>query len=150
GTNGKTTTSLILSDTVRAAGLKPLANASGSNLVRGLASTLALATGPNGRIQDAGERVGVFEVDEATVPRVLDDLKPRAVVFTNLFRDQLDRCGEVAAVAALWRRMLQDAPDDLHLVLNADDPAVASLGEARGQVTYFGVADASLDQGEPD
>ena len=150
GTNGKTTTSLILSDTVRAAGLKPLANASGSNLVRGIASTLALATGPNGRIQDAGERVGVFEVDEATVPRVLEDLKPRAVVFTNLFRDQLDRYGEVAAVAALWRRMLQDAPDDLHLVLNADDPAVASLGKARGQVTYFGVADASLDQGEPD
>src|SRR5690606_30705571 len=144
GTNGKTTTSLILSDTARAAGLKPLANGSGSNLVRGLASTLALATGSDGRIEDAAERLGVFEVDEATVPLVLRDLNPRAIVFTNLFRDQLDRYGEVAAVAALWRTMLQSKPADTHLVLNADDPAVASLGDGRDNVTYFGVDDRKL------
>ena len=150
GTNGKTTTSLLLSDTARAAGLKPLANASGSNLVRGLASTLALATGPDGQLSEAAERLGVFEVDEATVPLVLRDIHPRAIVFTNLFRDQLDRYGEVAAVAALWREMLKSAPAELHLVLNADDPSVASLGEGREHVTFFGVEDRKLDRGAPD
>ncbi len=150
GTNGKTTTSLLLSDTARAAGLKPLANTSGSNLVRGLASTLALATGTDGRVRDAKERIGVFEVDEATVPLVLRDIQPRAIVFTNLFRDQLDRYGEVAAVAGLWREMLKAAPPDLRLVLNADDPAVASLGDGRENVTYFGVEDRKLDKGAPD
>ena len=150
GTNGKTTTSLLISDTARAAGLKPLANASGSNLVRGLASTLALATDRDGRIEDAPERLGVFEVDEATLPLVLRDLSPRAIVFTNLFRDQLDRYGEVAAVAALWRRTLEDASPNTHLVLNADDPAVASLGDGRDNVTYFGLEDRKLDSGAPD
>jgi UDP-N-acetylmuramyl tripeptide synthase len=150
GTNGKTTTSLLLSGTARAAGLKPLANASGSNLVRGLASTLAQAANHDGRIVDAQERLGVLEVDEATVPLVLRDISPRAIVFTNLFRDQLDRYGEVAAVAALWRSMLEKTPQDVHLVLNADDPAVASLGEGREHVTYFGVEDRKLDKGSPD
>ena len=105
--------------------------------MRGLASTLALATGPDGRVLDAPERLGVFEVDEATVPLVLRDLRPRAIVFANLFRDQLDRYGEVAAVAALWREMLKTAPPDLRLVLNADDPSVASLGEGRENVTLL-------------
>jgi len=150
GTNGKTTTSLLIAGSARAAGLQPLANASGSNLVRGIASTLALATGRDGRIQDAEDQIGVFEVDEATVPLLLHDLNPRALVFTNLFRDQLDRYGEVAAVAALWRDMLKTAPDGLRLVLNADDPAVASLGEGWGHVTYFGVEDRKLDRGAPD
>jgi UDP-N-acetylmuramyl tripeptide synthase len=150
GTNGKTTTSLLLNGAAQAAGLLPIANGAGSNLVRGLASTLALAAGTDGRLRDAGERIGIFEVDEATVPLVLDDLRPRAIVFTNLFRDQLDRYGEVEAVAALWRTMLAGAPADLRLVLNADDPAVASLGEGREGVIYFGVEGHKLDQGAPE
>jgi lipid II isoglutaminyl synthase (glutamine-hydrolysing) len=150
GTNGKTTTSLLLSGAARASGLQPLANGSGSNLVRGLASTLALAAGVDGHLRDAAKRIGVFEVDEATVPHVIETLRPRAVVFTNLFRDQLDRYGEVEAVAALWRDMLKTAPLDLRLVLNADDPAVASLGDCREGVTYFGVEDRKLDKGAPD
>ena len=150
GTNGKTTTSLLLSDSARAAGLRPLANGSGSNLVRGIASTLALAAGTDGRLHDAENRIGVFEVDEATVPLVLPVLQPRAIVFTNLFRDQLDRYGEVEAVASLWREMLRTAPQGLRLVLNADDPAVASLGDGRAGVTSFGVEDRKLDRGAPD
>ncbi|MPZ48230.1 MAG: DUF1727 domain-containing protein [Dehalococcoidia bacterium] len=147
GTNGKTTTSRLISETARAAGLQPLANASGSNLMRGLASTLAAATGPGGRLTDAAQRLGVFEVDEAAVPAALQELRPRVAVFTNLFRDQLDRFGEVEAVAALWRQALAKAPPGLTLVLNADDPAVASLGEGRDNVIYFGVDDAKLDRG---
>jgi UDP-N-acetylmuramyl tripeptide synthase len=147
GTNGKTTTSRLIAETARAAGLLPLANASGSNLMRGIAAALAQATGPDGAIVDADRRIGVFEVDEATLPQALTELRPRAAVFLNLFRDQLDRYGEVDAVAARWRAALAAAPHELWLILNADDPAVASLGEGRDNVTYFGVGDKKLDRG---
>jgi lipid II isoglutaminyl synthase (glutamine-hydrolysing) len=150
GTNGKTTTALLLTDTARAAGLDPLANASGSNLMRGIASTLALAAGPDGRIRNAGQRVGVFEVDEAALTQLLPQIRPRVALFNNLFRDQLDRYGEVAAVAARWHSVLAAAPSDLRLVLNADDPSVASLGEARSNVVYFGVEDLQAGRGVPD
>jgi UDP-N-acetylmuramyl tripeptide synthase len=147
GTNGKTTTSRLISACVSAAGLLPLANASGSNLLRGIASTLALAAGPSGSLAHASRRLGVFEVDEAVVPAALAQVRPRIAIFTNLFRDQLDRYGEVDTVASLWRRALAGAPRDLILVLNADDPAVASLGEGRDNVIYFGVDDPTLDRG---
>ena len=147
GTNGKTTTARMIADMARADGLASLANASGSNLMRGIASTLALEAGPAGGL--AGERrLGVFEVDEATLPAALGDLRPRAIVFTNLFRDQLDRYGEVEAIAVRWREALLHAPAETTLVLNADDPTVAGLGEAEGRrVVYFGVNDAALDRG---
>src|SRR3954470_3719567 len=103
GTNGKTTTSRLIAEAARIAGQGPLANASGSNLIRGIAATLAGAAGPDGRLHGAN-RIGVIEVDEAPLPLVLPLLKPRAAVFTNLFRDQLDRYGEVEAVADLWRK----------------------------------------------
>jgi UDP-N-acetylmuramyl tripeptide synthase len=147
GTNGKTTTSRLISEAAGAAGLSPLANASGSNLLRGIAATLTLATDAQGGIEDAANRLGVFEVDEAVVPAALRELRPRAAVFTNLFRDQLDRYGEVEAVAALWREALSTAPSELTLVLNADDPAVASLEDGRDNVIYFGVEDSRLDRG---
>jgi lipid II isoglutaminyl synthase (glutamine-hydrolysing) len=147
GTNGKTTTARLVAEMARGSGLQPLANASGSNLMRGVASTLALAAGGDGTISRAEETLGVFEVDEATVPLALPELRPRVAVFTNLFRDQLDRYGEVEAVAQLWREALAGAPGDLNLVLNADDPTVAGLGEGREHVTYFGVDDKRLDRG---
>jgi lipid II isoglutaminyl synthase (glutamine-hydrolysing) len=150
GTNGKTTTSLLISETARAAGLIPLANGSGSNLARGIASTLAMAADANGGIDGADQRFGVFEVDEATLTQALPDLLPRVAVFTNLFRDQLDRYGEVEAVASRWRDVIIAAPKALRLVLNADDPAVASLGEGRDEVTYFGVEDRKLHHGAPE
>jgi UDP-N-acetylmuramyl tripeptide synthase len=146
GTNGKTTTSRLVSAAARHAGLVPLTNASGSNLMRGITSTLALAAGATGRLLDAERHIGVFEVDEATVPEALAQLRPRVAVFTNLFRDQLDRYGEVEAVAARWRTALAATPD-LKLVLNADDPSVASLGEGRADVLYFGVDDPALARG---
>ncbi|HEY7467602.1 MAG TPA: Mur ligase family protein, partial [Dehalococcoidia bacterium] len=150
GTNGKTTTSLLISETARAAGLLPLANASGSNLTRGIASALALAVDADGGLDEAERRLGVFEVDEATIAPALPQLRPRVAVFTNLFRDQLDRYGEVETVAALWRDAIAAAAPDMKLVLNGDDPAVASLGEGREGVTYFGVEDRNLHAGAPE
>ncbi len=150
GTNGKTTTSLLIRETARTAGLLPLANSSGSNLARGLASALTMAVDRNGGLEDAERRLGVFEVDEATITQALPELGARVAVFTNLFRDQLDRYGEVEAVAARWRAVIANASPELHLVLNADDPAVVSLGDGRDRVTYFGVEDRELDGGAPE
>ena len=149
GTNGKTTTARLLRSIVRAAGLRPVANREGSNMMRGVAAALAEAASWDGEIHGEKPRVGVFEVDEATVPIVARAVKPRAIAFTNLFRDQLDRYGEVETVAAIWRKALAELPDDVTIALNADDPAVASLAEhARGPVVTFGLEDATQASGD--
>ena len=137
GTNGKTTTSLMLNRIAREAGLSPLHNQSGSNLMRGVAATLVRSASLDGRIARAKDRLAILEVDEATLPAIAATVAPRAIVFTNLFRDQLDRYGEVDTVAQAWQRALARAPRETTLVLNADDPAVAHLGasaEQRGAV----------------
>jgi UDP-N-acetylmuramyl tripeptide synthase len=145
GTNGKTTTSRLLRNVVQAAGLRPVANREGSNMMRGVAAALAEAASWEGKLRQRKKSVGVFEVDEATMPLVAREVRPRAVVFTNLFRDQLDRYGEVETVAALWRKAAaEQLGDDVTLVINADDPAVASLRDcARGPVLTFGLEDSS-------
>src|SRR3990172_1551886 len=147
GTNGKTTTAHMVAEMARAAGLHPLANTSGSNLMRGIASPLTRAAGGGGRLPHDDRRIGVFEVDEATLPAAVAALDPRVIAFTNLFRDQLDRYGEVETVATLWRDALARRPDGATLVLNADDPTVASLGEGSSKVVYFGINDPALDRG---
>ncbi|MEX2246577.1 MAG: MurT ligase domain-containing protein [Dehalococcoidia bacterium] len=144
GTNGKTTTALMLSRIAREAGLLPLHNRSGSNLMRGVAAALVEAATPLGRIRDAAKRLAVLEVDEATLPLAMPAVRPRAVVFTNLFRDQLDRYGEVDTVAKSWERALAAADPATAIVLNADDPAVDHLAaSAPGRVLTYGVEDAS-------
>jgi len=145
GTNGKTTTALMLARIARAAGLRPMHNSSGSNMMRGVAAMLVSEASLLATVPDAAQRLGIVEVDEASLPAVAEALRPRAVVFTNLFRDQLDRYGEVDAVAALWERMLGAAPPDMTVVLNADDPAVAHLARgARGRVLTYGIDDPAI------
>ena len=148
GTNGKTTTAHLLAAIARAAGLAVVANRSGSNLERGIVSA-HLDGGADAA--DAARRLGVFEVDEAALPALLPALAPRAVVFLNLFRDQLDRYGEVDSVAEGWERMLLADASGAALVLNADDPSIAPLAaHARGEVVTFGVEDreAALERPE--
>lgn len=150
GTNGKTTTARMVSAIAHEAGLLPLHNPSGSNLMRGVAAAL-VEEAPGGRIRRAADRLGVFEVDEATLPQAAAALRPRAIAFTNLFRDQLDRYGEVDAVAELWRRTVAALPPATAVVLNADDPGVASLaGAATGPVALFGVEDPSFAREGPE
>ena len=142
GTNGKTTTSRMLADVVRAAGWSPIHNRSGSNLERGIASALIERSDPLGRPD--GD-VGIFEVDEASVPRVLRRLEPRVVLVTNLFRDQLDRYFEVDQLARRIAAAFASLPPTVTLVLNADDPIVARLGqEHRGRTIFFGVDDPKV------
>src|SRR5579884_4297068 len=146
GTNGKTTTSSFIAAILRDGGLRVWRNREGSNLERGVASSLVIRALPNGRLYRSGRAISIFEIDEATLPQIVPVIRPRVAVFTNLFRDQLDRYGEVNSVVAHWQRALQSLPDDATLVLNADDPSIASLGELfPGKTLYYGIEDRSLD-----
>ncbi len=135
-TNGKTTTARLLAACVRAGGRRLVTNPSGANLMSGVATAL-LATSAD----PDGADLGLFEVDEAALPAVVDQLQPRVVLLMNLFRDQLDRYGELEELAARWRTMLEALPRETAVVLNADDPAVAALGDAHPGATYFGIDD---------
>lgn len=141
GTNGKTTTSKMIVEILEANGLKVLSNSGGSNLARGIASELAMKSGLSGKIK---EEIGIYEVDEATLPEVVDYVKPKAIVITNIFRDQLDRYGEVDKTAAILKKAIENTPEST-LILNADDPIVASLGKDSANVVYFGVNDKKLE-----
>jgi UDP-N-acetylmuramyl tripeptide synthase len=114
-------------------------NRAGANRAGGVASALLRAARRGGIDGDAG----LFEVDEFWLDRVVPELRPRAVLLANLFRDQLDRYGELETIADRWAATVASAPDT-RLVLNADDPLVADLGRERaggGGITYFGVQD---------
>jgi lipid II isoglutaminyl synthase (glutamine-hydrolysing) len=145
GTNGKTTTARMLAAIAAEAQVPTLANPSGSNLIRGVASALLAETSAAGRLRSGPDRLGILEVDEATLPEAAGALRPRVIVFTNLFRDQLDRYGEVDTVARLWQRTATGLDERTTLVLNADDPAVASLAEAgRARPLSFGIDDVRV------
>jgi UDP-N-acetylmuramyl tripeptide synthase len=144
-TNGKTTTAAMVAGILERAGARLVHNRAGANMAGGVAT--ALMNGP------AGADTGLFEVDEFWLDRVVADVRPRALLLANLFRDQLDRYGELDTIADRWGQVA--ATTDAALVLNADDPTVADLGrvrERRGdadlceepQTTYFGVEDDAM------
>jgi UDP-N-acetylmuramyl tripeptide synthase len=129
-TNGKTTSAAMAAEILERAGARLVHNRAGANMAGGVAT--ALMDGP----RDAD--TGLFEVDEFWLDRVVADLRPRALLLANLFRDQLDRYGELDTIADRWAQVA--AGTDAALVLNADDPTVADLGRA-ADATYFGVED---------
>jgi lipid II isoglutaminyl synthase (glutamine-hydrolysing) len=136
-TNGKTTTASMLAGILEHGGEHVVRNRAGSNMHWGVATALL----------DAGRRrgeLGLLEVDEAWLPKVAAELDPRALILCNLFRDQLDRYGELELIADRWADLVADRDGRSLFVLNADDPLVADLGRDRSQVTYFGVEDDSL------
>lgn len=142
GTNGKTTTTRLISAILAAGGLRPIHNRAGANLLSGLTAALVNRASVVGSVP--GE-VGLFEVDEAVLPDAIARIRPRVLLVTNLFRDQLDRYGEVDYLAGVWRAAVAKLPADSTLVLNADDPLVASLGpDAPCRVVYFGIDDSRL------
>ena len=146
GTNGKTTTSGFIAAILRDAGLRVWRNREGSNLLRGIAGALVIRTQPNGRLRRAGQAISIFEVDEAVMPQAVRVIPARVAVFTNLFRDQLDRYGEVDSVLERWQQAIAALPPETTLVLNADDPTIANLGRGfAGRVIYFGIEDSTLD-----
>jgi UDP-N-acetylmuramyl tripeptide synthase len=138
-TNGKTTTAGMIAAILAAEGRPPVHNRAGSNMTWGVATALLEQRGTE----------GLFEVDEAWLPRVAEQLHPRLIVLGNLFRDQLDRYGEMEALAEDWAKAVAAAPAGTALALNADDPLIADLGRdpdterPRDGVLYFGIEDHS-------
>ena len=90
---------------------------------------------------DIDGQFGLFEVDEFWMDTVVPALGPRCVLLGNLFRDQLDRYGELETIADRWAAMVSGLPAGTALALNADDPLIADLGRGRGAVSYFGIED---------
>jgi UDP-N-acetylmuramyl tripeptide synthase len=141
-TNGKTTSAAMAASILERAGVALVHNQAGANMAGGIASTLLTAAGRRGAI--AGE-LGLFEVDEFWLDRLVPQLHPRVIVLGNLFRDQLDRYGELDTIAERWGAAMRGEPGaSARLVCNADDPLVADLGRERAETLYFGVDDESL------
>ena len=135
GTNGKTTTSRMIADLLEADGAQVVHNRSGSNLVRGVAA--AFAESSNWRGVPNGD-AGVIEADEAAFPDIVRRVRPRVILLNNLFRDQLDRYGELRTIAAMWRPALEKLPASSTVVVNADDPMLSALTEdlAAKRITF--------------
>jgi UDP-N-acetylmuramyl tripeptide synthase len=152
GSNGKGTTCRMLAQVMREAGLHPVINTEGSNQRSGLATTMVAHAGYAGHLPADASAIGLFEVDEGSFPEILRQVgRPRAIVFTNIFRDQLDRYFEPAYIKALLERAMRHLPSDTTLVLNADDPRVAWLApELPNPRLYFGMADASVARAHAD
>jgi UDP-N-acetylmuramyl tripeptide synthase len=143
GTNGKTTTSRMLATILSDSGYSALRNESGSNLTRGLAASLVRRATLFGNLAVTERSVGLFEVDEAALAEVLPLVRPQTLLLIDLFRDQLDRYGEVATVAAIWERAIDRVPGSMRVVANADDPLVADVADRTNHPTaYFGVESA--------
>ncbi len=139
GTNGKTTTSLMLKTILEHVGDVVIHNATGANLLNGVVSSFIRHADFLGRIT---ADVGIFEVDENSLPIVLRYMKPSRIVVLNLFRDQLDRYGEVDVIIEKWEKAFAALPKETQVIINADDPGVAYLGKSvPGTVIYFGVQD---------
>jgi UDP-N-acetylmuramyl tripeptide synthase len=135
-TNGKTTTAGMIAAILAAAGRSPVHNRAGSNMTWGVATALLEQRGAE----------GLFEVDEAWLPRVAAQLDPGLIVLGNLFRDQLDRYGELETLADHWAALVAERAGATHFALSADDPLIADLGRdreghQRPGVTYFGIED---------
>ena len=142
-TNGKTTTCGLIAAILRQAGLRVWRNREGSNLINGVAAALIIRANLDGRLRQGENTIAIFEVDEAAFPAVVRELQPRAIVINNLFRDQLDRYGEVETVARRWRETLAEVSPETMLVLNADDPSIAALSASfRGKAVFYGINDA--------
>jgi UDP-N-acetylmuramyl tripeptide synthase len=140
GTNGKTTTARMIASMLRADHRRVLHNRAGANLISGLTATAITDTDALGRPHAT---IGLFETDEAALPQAIVETQPRLVIIHNLFRDQLDRYGEVDTLSRAWRAALETLPPTTHILLNADDPGVADLGiDLAAQVWYYGLEDA--------
>src|SRR3954471_6424831 len=130
-TNGKTTTAKMAAE-ILAARFALAHNTSGANLVSGVASTLLAARGAD---------LALLEVDENALPTVAERVRPRALCLGNLFRDQLDRYGELEHVAERWRVVVQGLSSEAVLVVNGDDPQVGDLVRERQGSVVFGLDD---------
>jgi lipid II isoglutaminyl synthase (glutamine-hydrolysing) len=137
GTNGKTTTSLLLKTILERQGYRIAHNATGANLENGLMTALLENTNLVGTLD---VDYAILEVDENIVPKILQPLQPRIILCLNLFRDQLDRYGEVDTISKRWTKVISTLPSETVVIPNADDPTLSYLGQQLPQrVLFFGL-----------
>jgi len=148
GTNGKTTTSRMIRVVLEKNDRSVIQNESGANLLNGIASILILKSNWMGKME---QDFAIFEIDENNLPLVLDEVTPDFLVILNIFRDQLDRYGEVNAIAEKWGEAIKKLKGETTYIFNADDPQVAFLGnKLNGKVKYFGFKNDNKKSGGPD
>ena len=137
GTNGKTTTALLLCTILERKGFRVAHNSTGANLENGLATALIDNASLLGNLN---VDYAILEVDENIVPKVLKPLQPRIILCLNLFRDQLDRYGEVDSISKRWTKVIASLPETTVVIPNADDPTLSYLGQQLPQkVLFFGL-----------
>jgi UDP-N-acetylmuramyl tripeptide synthase len=143
GTNGKTTTARLITWLLEGVGHRVVSNRAGANLIYGVTAAALDKAGAGGHLKADW---GVFEIDEASLPRAVDEIQPRATLVLNLFRDQLDRYGELETIARKIEKALGAQTDlERHVILNADDPRVAEIGlNLPQQPKWFGLDDTKI------
>jgi UDP-N-acetylmuramyl tripeptide synthase len=134
----------MISKILQTAGIRVVNNSTGANLVTGVTAALISDADLAGR---PAAEMGLFEVDEASVPKVAAEAELEILAVLNLFRDQLDRYGELAYTGKVIASAFSALPQDGAVVLNADDPLVASLGLSTGNPVYYGVDEPALGTG---
>lgn len=141
GTNGKTTTNNLLNTALEKCGYTTVCNKLGANMLGGIATAFAASADIFGRLSADW---AVLEADEASARRVFAHIKPNYMIITNLFRDQLDRYGEIDITVRLLNEAI-DMADGVRLILNGDDPLTAQFGDGRN-AKYFGISEQILPQ----
>ncbi|HVT01266.1 MAG TPA: MurT ligase domain-containing protein [Patescibacteria group bacterium] len=141
GTNGKTTTSLMLRKVLEEQGFSVFQNEAGANLLNGIASTIIANSSITGSIK---YDVAIFELDERNVSLALKEIKPYAIMLLNIFRDQLDRYGEVNQVTSDWQEALSKVDSQTILVTNGDDPELTFIANKSKLHNYFFGVDEEL------
>ena len=142
GTNGKTTTSLLLRTILEDNGAKITHNATGANLINGLITALLKDTNFLGKLN---ADYAILEVDENIVPLIVKPCQPKLILGLNLFRDQLDRYGEVDSISEKWQKAITPLPKQTKVIFNGDDPTLCYLGKKLPQkVLFFGLSEPQL------
>jgi UDP-N-acetylmuramyl tripeptide synthase len=139
GTNGKTTTSLLLRTLLERAGWRVTHNSTGANLQNGLITALLDDTNLTGKLK---ADYAILEVDENALPKVVLQIQPKYILCLNLFRDQLDRYGEVDLISQRWQKVIAQLPTETAVILNGDDPTLSYLGQQLPQnILSFGLSE---------
>jgi lipid II isoglutaminyl synthase (glutamine-hydrolysing) len=142
GTNGKTTTARLVTWLLEGAGHRVISNRAGANLIFGATTAALDSARADGRLRADW---GVFEIDEASLPKAIDEMQPKVAIVLNLFRDQLDRYGELESIAKKIEAALRNLPDGSRALLNADDPRVAEIGFSLSKPPlWFGLDDVKV------
>ena len=141
GTNGKTTTSGIITHLIKQSKHSVVNNSMGANMLTGVVNALALSINPF-----KSTNYSVIESDEAYLEKIYEQLDADYLLVTNLFRDQLDRYGELATTKKLIQNGINKKPS-IQLILNADDPLVATFSSKEKTPILYGVENVIYEDG---